>query len=68
MFIISILSLCISIVGMNKIEISGNLIEDMPAKSEFVRDIKFFEKEFKGVLPLEIMIDSRRKNGITSTG
>ncbi|MDG1032059.1 MAG: MMPL family transporter [Flavobacteriaceae bacterium] len=64
-FIISILCLCISIVGMNKIEISGNLIEDMPAKSEFVRDIKFFEKEFKGVLPLEIMIDSRRKNGIT---
>ncbi|MDB4097604.1 MMPL family transporter [Flavobacteriaceae bacterium] len=64
-FIISILCLCISIVGMNKIEISGNLIEDMPAKSEFVKDIKFFEKEFKGVLPLEIMIDSRRKNGIT---
>ncbi|MDA8641512.1 MMPL family transporter [Flavobacteriaceae bacterium] len=64
-FIISILCLCISIVGMNKIEISGNLIEDMPAKSEFVRDIKFFEKEFKGVLPLEIMIDSRRKNGMT---
>ena len=64
-FIISILCLCISIVGMNKIEISGNLIEDMPAKSEFVKDIKFFEKEFKGVLPLEIMIDSRRKYGIT---
>jgi len=64
-FIISILCLCISIVGMNKIEISGNLIEDMPTKSEFVRDIKFFEKEFKGVLPLEIMIDSRRKNGMT---
>ena len=64
-FIISILCLCISIVGMNKIEISGNLIEDMPAKSEFVRDIKFFEKEFKGVIPLEIMIDSRRKNGMT---
>ena len=64
-FIISILCLCISIVGMNKIEISGNLIEDMPVKSEFVKDIKFFEKEFKGVLPLEIMIDSKRKNGIT---
>ena len=53
-FIISILCLCISIIGMNKIEISGNLIEDMPAKSEFVKDIKFFEKEFKGVLPFLI--------------
>ena len=64
-FIISILSLCISIAGINKIEISGNLIEDMPKKSGFVKDIKFFEKEFKGILPIEIMIDSRRKNGMT---
>jgi hypothetical protein len=64
-FIISILCLCISIVGMNKIKISGNLIEDMPTNSEFVKDIKFFEKEFKGVLPLEVMIDSKRKNGMT---
>jgi predicted RND superfamily exporter protein len=67
-FIISILCLCISIVGINKIEISGNLIEDMPKKSGFVKDIKFFEKEFKGILPLEIMIDSRRKNGMMRLG
>jgi len=67
-FIISIICLCISIIGINKIEISGNLIEDMPKKSDFVNDIKFFEKEFKGVLPLEIMIDSRRKNGMMRLG
>ena len=67
-FIISILCLCISIIGINKIEISGNLIEDMPKKSGFVKDIKFFEKEFKGILPLEIMIDSRRKNGMMKLG
>jgi len=67
-FIVSILCLCISIIGINKIEISGNLIEDMPKKSSFVKDIKFFEKEFKGILPLEIMIDSRRKNGMIRLG
>ena len=67
-FIISILCLCISIIGINKIEISGNLIEDMPKKSGFVKDIKFFEKEFKGILPLEIMIDSRRKNRMIRLG
>ena len=67
-FIISILCLCISIIGINKIEISGNLIEDMPKKSGFVKDIKFFEKEFKCILPLVIMIDSRRKNGMIRLG
>ena len=64
-FITSILCLCISIIGVYKIKLSGNMIEDMPKNSEFVKDIKFFEKEFKGILPIEIMIDSKRKNGIT---
>ena len=64
-FITSILCLCISIIGIYKIKLSGNMIEDMPKNSEFVKDIKFFEKEFKGILPIEIMIDSKRKNGIT---
>ncbi|MGY8945890.1 MAG: efflux RND transporter permease subunit [Flavobacteriales bacterium] len=64
-FITSILCLCISIIGIYKIKLSGNMIEDMPKKSEFVKDIKFYEKEFKGILPIEIMIDSKRKNGIT---
>ncbi len=64
-FITSILCLCISIIGIYKIKLSGNMIEDMPKNSEFVKDIKFFEKEFKGILPIEIMIDSKRKNGVT---
>ena len=64
-FITSILCLCISIIGVYKIKLSGNMIEDMPKNSEFVKDIKFFEKEFKGILPIEIMIDSKRKNGVT---
>jgi predicted RND superfamily exporter protein len=32
-------------------------------KTAFFDDIRFFEKEFDGVMPLEIMIDTHRKNG-----
>jgi predicted RND superfamily exporter protein len=44
--------------------ISGSLIEDMPKKEAFFEDIVFFEKEFDGVMPLEIMIDTKRKKGV----
>jgi predicted RND superfamily exporter protein len=44
--------------------ISGSLIEDMPKKEAFFQDIIFFEKEFDGVMPLEIMIDTKRKKGV----
>jgi len=55
--------LILGIIGIYKIRISGSIIEDMPKKTAFFDDIRFFEKEFDGVMPLEIMIDTKRKNG-----
>jgi predicted RND superfamily exporter protein len=56
--------LVIGIIGMYQINISGSPIEDMPKKAEFFQDIRFFEKEFDGIMPVEIMIDTKRKNGV----
>ncbi|MFV0566330.1 MAG: efflux RND transporter permease subunit [Flavobacteriaceae bacterium] len=53
-----------SIIGIYQIKISGSLIEDMPKNTEFFRDIRFFEEEFNGIMPLEIMIDTKRKKGV----
>jgi len=54
----------ISLYGAFQIKTSGSLIEDMPKKTGFFKDILFFEKEFDGVMPLEITIDTKRKNGV----
>ncbi|MCR8669472.1 efflux RND transporter permease subunit [Aestuariibaculum sp. M13] len=56
--------LIVSIIGIYQIKITGSLIEDMPQDSEFVSDIRFFEKEFNGIMPVEIMIDTKRKKGV----
>jgi len=63
-YIISILLLCGSIIGMYNIKISGSLIEDMPKKADFFQDIRFFENEYEGIMPLEILIDTKRKKGV----
>lgn len=63
-YIISVCLLVFGIIGIGKIKVSGSIIEDMPKNTGFYRDIRFFEKEFDGVMPLEIMIDTKRKNGI----
>lgn len=62
-YITAICLLIFGLIGINKIRISGSIIEDMPKKTAFFEDIRFFEKEFDGVMPLEIMIDTKRKNG-----
>tara|TARA_B100000900_G_scaffold282362_1_gene241651 strand:- start:1812 stop:4196 length:2385 start_codon:yes stop_codon:yes gene_type:complete len=64
-YIISVIMLAVSIIGIYKIEISGSFIDDMPRNTEFFDDILYYEKEFNGILPLEIYIDSKRKKAIT---
>ena len=63
-YIISIGLLCVSIIGIYNIKISGSLVEDMPKKTEFFKSIRFFEKEYKGIMPLEILVDTKRKKGV----
>lgn len=64
-YITSICLVMLSIIGIYQIRISGSLIEDMPQRADFFNDIRFFEKEFDGIMPLEILIDTKRKNGVT---
>ncbi|MDN3618576.1 efflux RND transporter permease subunit [Polaribacter undariae] len=55
-----------AIIGVYKIKVSGSLIEDMPKSLEFYQDIKFFESEFGGIMPLEILVDTKKEKGVMS--
>ncbi|MDP5104623.1 MMPL family transporter [uncultured Polaribacter sp.] len=63
-YIATLVVIIISIVGVYKIRVSGSLIEDMPKSMDFYKDIKFFEKEFGGIMPLEILIDTKKDKGV----
>lgn len=63
-YVVAIFLFLISTIGAFKIKTSGNLIEDMPKNTGFYKDILFFENEFNGVMPLEIMVDTQRKKGV----
>ena len=60
----TVLVIVLSIIGVYKITVSGSLIEDMPKNTDFYKDIKFFEKEFGGIMPLEILIDTKKRKGV----
>ena len=59
-----LVAIILSIIGIYQIRISGSLLEDMPQDASFFDDIKFYEEEFDGILPVEIMVDTKRKNGV----
>ena len=56
--------LILAIVGMFQMKVAGSLLEDIPQNRQFYKDIVFFEDEFDGIMPLEIIIDTRRKKGV----
>ena len=63
-YIISLAFLIASIIGMYQIRVSGSIIEDVPKNADFYKDIKFFEEEFDGIMPLEILIDTKKEKGV----
>jgi predicted RND superfamily exporter protein len=60
---ISILVL-LSGIGITLIKTSGNVVDDIPQSDTLYQDLLFFEKQYNGVLPFEILIDSKEENGI----
>ncbi|WP_285649547.1 RND family transporter [Allomuricauda sp. NBRC 101325] len=64
-YMVTVGVLVLSIVGIYQMRITGSRIEDLPKDSHFYKDIQFFEQEFDGIMPMEIVVDSKRKNGIT---
>jgi predicted RND superfamily exporter protein len=58
------LLLVFSVIGVSQMKVSGSLIGEMPKSASFYKDILFYEKEFNGVMPLEIMINTKHKKGV----
>ncbi|MDO9137377.1 MAG: efflux RND transporter permease subunit [Lutibacter sp.] len=64
----TIILIIVSMIGIFTIKVSGSLIEDMPKGKQFFKDIVFFEQEFGGIMPLEIIIDTKKENGVMNLG
>lgn len=63
-FIVSSIILIFSFYGLSKIKSVSFLVDDVPAESSLMQDLKFFESNFSGVMPLEIVVDTKIKKGI----
>ncbi len=63
-FIFTSFILVVSIAGMTRLRSESFILDDLPKTDPVYADLKFFEANFKGVMPLEILIDTKRKNGM----
>jgi uncharacterized protein len=58
--------LAISAIGIFQLKHVGYMVDDLPKQDKVYTDLKFFEKNFRGIMPLEIWIDCKKKGGATT--
>jgi hypothetical protein len=56
--------LIVGFFGIINIKTTGNLTDDLPKDQMLYKDLKFLEKNFGGVMPLEVMVNTKKKNGL----
>ena len=50
--------------GISMMKTSGKIVDDFEKDDPIFLDLKFFEQNFGGVMPFEISIDTKKKNGV----
>ena len=55
----------VSIAGATRLKTLGFIVDDIPKEDKIYTDLRFFETNFKGVMPLEIVVDTKKKYGVS---
>ena len=63
--VVSLLIVVISFVGLSRLDSVSYMADDIPKDSPVWQDLTFFEDNFKGIMPLELVLDTGKKRGVT---
>jgi uncharacterized protein len=67
-FTVAIALICAGLIGVTLLKNNGYMVDDIPRNHPVLKNLKFFEKNFNGVMPLEIVYDTEKPNGYLSAG
>ncbi len=62
-YFITVVVTIISVIGITKIKSEGFVVDDLPKKDKLYTDLKWFENQFNGLMPLEIVVDAKKPRG-----
>lgn len=63
-YIVTAIVLILGFIGMSQLETTGRIVDDIPKKDKLYKDLTFIEDHFKGVMPLEFSIDTKKRKGV----
>jgi len=64
-YIVTLIFVITSLIGMSKLKNIGYMVDDISKSDKLYTDLKFFEKNINGVMPFEIVIDTKKEQGVS---
>lgn len=63
-FFVTGVVIVLALVGLYRVKAIAFMVDDIPEESQIKKDLYFFENNFSGIMPLEIIIDTGRPKGV----
>jgi uncharacterized protein len=63
-YLTAILVVAVGIYGITLVKSSGYMVDDIPEHDPIYTDLRFFEENFHGLMPVEILVDTKKPNGV----
>ncbi len=63
-YIVSTIIAAASLYGAFQVLPVAYVVDDIPRNTQLIQDMRYMEDRYNGVLPFEIVVDTKRKNGV----
>ncbi len=63
-YFVSTVAVIFAIIGMSRLHSVSYMVDDLPEESAVKKDLVFFEENFSGVMPLEIVVNTGKRRGV----
>jgi len=59
-YVATVIILVLGVIGISKLDVNSRIVDDLPEQGQIMTDLKFFEANFNGIMPLEILVDTKK--------
>lgn len=63
-YVVSVLLAVFSVLGIYRLKSVTFMVDEVPENTDIKRDLKFFETNFSGIMPLEVEVDLNKRGAV----
>ncbi|MCB9182808.1 MAG: MMPL family transporter [Flavobacteriales bacterium] len=60
-YLVTLALVAVGLVGVMQLRNETHVVDDLPMDDPVMQDLRWFESRFNGVMPLEVLVDARKK-------